>query len=345
MGDGKLNRAIEQGKARTTEIKTRVPELKERMPEFKERVPELGSELRAKGSELRSRGQDLARQYSKMDVSWARCGYARMTREVLLSGILGPMIDWYLRSRAVGKEVFDDPRLERPVIFVANHSSHLDTPVVLRAIPRKWRNRTAVAAAADYFYKKRWKANGVALMFNTVPLGREGGGTEALAHVEKLMGQGWSLMMFPEGTRSRQGDLGKVRSGAAILAAHVGVDIVPIYVHGTHEAMPPGQNWPKRKPGRFFSRRHKVEVRFGEPIASPDVASRKATMAKVREFWAREGLPLEPESRTMHDVLIIHDVLQQHEAALAAREPSYRFSSPPVHAAPDALHGRSASAG
>ena len=109
--------------------------------------------------------------------------------------------------------------------------------------------------------------------------------------------------------------------------------------------MPPGQNWPKRKPGRFFSRRHKVEVRFGEPIASPDVASRKATMAKVREFWAREGLPLEPESRTMHDVLIIHDVLQQHEAALAAREPSYRFSSPPVHAAPDALHGRSASAG
>jgi len=49
MGDGKLNRAIEQGKARTTEIKTRVPELKERMPELKERVPEFGNELRAKG--------------------------------------------------------------------------------------------------------------------------------------------------------------------------------------------------------------------------------------------------------------------------------------------------------
>ena len=47
-----------------------------------------------------------------MDVSWARCGYARVAREVLLSGILGPMIDWYLRSRAVGREVFDDPRLD-----------------------------------------------------------------------------------------------------------------------------------------------------------------------------------------------------------------------------------------
>jgi len=344
MGDGKLNRAIEQGKARTTEIKTRVPELKERMPELKERVPEFGNELRAKGSELRSRGQDLARQYAKMDVSWARCGYARIAREVLLSGILGPAIDWYVRSRAVGKDVFDDPRLEKPVIFVANHSSHLDTPVVLRAIPRKWRNRTAVAAAADYFYKKRWKANGVALMFNTVPLGREGGGTEALAHVEKLMGQGWNLMMFPEGTRSRQGDLGKVRSGAAILAAHVGADIVPIFVAGTHDVMPPGQNWPKRVPGKLFSRRHKVEVRFGEPIASPDVASRKETMAKVRDFWAREGLPEEAPSPVMHDVLIIHDVLRAHEAELAAREPSHRFSSH-LHAAPDAVNGRSASAG
>jgi 1-acyl-sn-glycerol-3-phosphate acyltransferase len=344
MGDGKLNRAIEQGKARTTEIKTRVPELKERMPELKERVPEFGNELRAKGSELRSRGQDLARQYAKMDVSWARCGYARIAREVLLSGILGPAIDWYVRSRAVGKDVFDDPRLEKPVIFVANHSSHLDTPVVLRAIPRKWRNRTAVAAAADYFYKKRWKANGVALMFNTVPLGREGGGTEALAHVEKLMSQGWNLMMFPEGTRSRHGDLGKVRSGAAILAAHVGADIVPIFVAGTHDVMPPGQNWPKRVPGKLFSRRHKVEVRFGEPIASPDVASRKETMAKVRDFWAREGLPEEAPSPVMHDVLIIHDVLRAHEAELAASEPSHRFSSH-LHAAPDALNGRSASAG
>src|SRR5215213_184828 len=181
MGDGRLNRAVEQGKARTTEFKGRVPELKERVPELKERT---------------ARGAERARQYAKMDVSWARCGYARALREGLLSFVLGPMTDWYLRRRAVGLDVFHD--VTPPVVFVANHSSHLDTPTILRAIPRKWRNSTAVAAAADYFYSKRWKANGVALMFNTVPLGREGGGTEALAHVEKLMSQGWSLMMFPE---------------------------------------------------------------------------------------------------------------------------------------------------
>jgi 1-acyl-sn-glycerol-3-phosphate acyltransferase len=277
-----------------------------------------------------------------MDVSWARCGYARIAREVLLSGILGPMIDWYVRSRAVGREIFDE-RLDRPVIFVANHSSHLDTPVVLRAIPRRWRNRTAVAAAADYFYKKRWKANGVALMFNTVPLGRDGGGLDALEHVEKLIDQGWNLMMFPEGTRSRDGGLGKIRSGAAVIAARNDIDIVPIFVDGTHEAMPPGQNWPKRRPGRLFPRRHKVEVRFGDPIPSPDESLRRETMEQVRAFWDRKGLPVEPKAPAMHDVLLIHGVLKAHEEAMA-REPTRRFAHH-VHAAPDTVNGRSASAG
>ena len=333
MGDGRLNRAIEQGKARTTEIKTRVPELKDRMPELRERVPELGNELRTKGTELRTkgtelrtRGSELARQYAKMDVSWARCGYARALREGLLSGVLGPLTDYYLRRRTVGRAIFDE-RLTPPVIFVANHSSHLDTPTILRAIPRKWRNRTAVAAAADYFYKKRWKANGVSLLFNTVPLGRSGGGLDngATDHVDRLIGQRWNLLMFPEGTRSRDGGIGKVHSGAAVIAARHGIQIVPIYVDGTHRAMPPGQNWPKRRPGRFFSRRHKVEVRFGEPIAPRDVSLRREVMDEVREFWDRKGLPAEPQAKPVeHNVLIIHSALLAHEAMLAEQR-SGRF--------------------
>ena len=326
MGDGRLNRAIEQGRARGTEIKGRVPELKERMPELKERVPELGSELRSRGTELRTRGGELARQYAKMDVSWARCGYARALREGLLSGVLGPMTDFYLRRGTTGRDVFDE-RLSPPVIFVANHSSHLDTPTILRAIPRRWRNRTAVAAAADYFYEKRWTANGVALLFNTVPLGRNGGGLNSGAtdHVDRLLGERWNLLMFPEGTRSRDGRIGKVRSGAAVIAARNGVDIVPIYVSGTHEAMPPGQNWPRRKSARIFSRRHKVEVRFGEPIAPRDESQRREVMGEVRAFWERKGLPVEPQAPPVeHDVLLIHRTLIAHEAMLAAQ--SRRFS-------------------
>lgn len=283
MRDGRFNRAIQQGRTRTADIKSRVPELRERVPELRERVPELTDQLKHRGGEL-------ARQYAKMDVSWARCGYAKVARAALLSFGLGPMIDYYARKRVVGGEIFDT--LSHPVVFVANHSSHLDTPTILRALPPKWRRRTAVAAAADYFYNKRWKANGVALLFNTVPLGRKGGGlgSGATDHVDRLIDEGWNLVMFPEGTRSRDGDIGKVRSGAAVIAAQHGIDIVPIYISGTHEAMPPGQNWPQRKPGRFFSRRHEVEVRFGDPIRPGAVEDRGQVMDAVRAFWDSKGL-------------------------------------------------------
>ena len=249
--------------------------------DLKERVPELTGELRTK--------------YAEMDVSWTRCGYAKAAREALVSFGLGPMIDHYVANRTVGREIFES--LRHPVIFVANHSSHLDTPTILRAMPRKWRRRTAVAAAADYFYDSRWKARGVALLFNTVPIGRRGGGLSngATDHVDRIIDEGWNLVMFPEGTRSRDGAVGKVRSGAAVIAAAHGLDVVPIFIAGTHEAMPPGQNWPQRIPTRRWSRRHEVEVRFGRPIRAADAESPQAVMEEVRAFWARKGRPERPK--------------------------------------------------
>ncbi|HYN52460.1 MAG TPA: lysophospholipid acyltransferase family protein [Thermoleophilaceae bacterium] len=291
MRDGRVNRAIHK-----------VPELRERVPELRERVPELTDELKSRGSEL-------ARHYAHMDVSWARCSYAKAARAALLGFGLGPMIDFYVRNRVVGGEVFD--KLAHPVIFAANHSSHLDTPTILRALPSKWRRRTAVTAAADYFYTKRWMANGVALLFNTVPLGRQGGGigSGATDHVDRLIDEDWNLVMFPEGTRSRDGEVGKVRSGAAVIAAQHGIDIVPIYLSGTHEAMPPGQNWPQRVPSRFLSRRHEVEVRFGDPIRPRSADDRHEVMDEVRAFWQRKGLAAPPAHEP--------DQVREPEVALA----------------------------
>ena len=94
MRDGRVNRAIEKSRARTTDIKTRVPELRERVPELRERMPELTDGLR-------SRGGELARQYAKLDVSWARCSYAKAARAALLGFGLGPD-DRLLRPHARG---------------------------------------------------------------------------------------------------------------------------------------------------------------------------------------------------------------------------------------------------
>ena len=358
MRDGDTNR----GKARTSELKQRMPELRERMPDLRERMPDLrermpdlrervpehlreraeelgarsaeelrqrGNDLRVKGTEIRARGSELARHYASLDVSWARCGYARAARAGILKFLLGPLIDVYVKRRTRGAEVLAD--VTPPVIFVANHSSHLDTPTILRAIPRAWRTRTAVAAAADYFYKSRWKAGAVALAFNTVPLGRSGGGLDATQHVDRLIEQRWNLLMFPEGTRSRDGSVGTVRSGAAVIAARHGIDIVPIHVSGTHAAMPPGRNWPSRIPGRLVSRRHKVEVCFGEPIRVHSADERREIMDEVRAFWEREKqLAADADAAPQaHDVLLMHQALREHELR-AGPERVQRFGTEPA---------------
>jgi 1-acyl-sn-glycerol-3-phosphate acyltransferase len=272
------------------------------------RIPELSSGAHTRGAEV---GKELARQYAKLDVSWTRGTVGRTVGGGILAAVLTPLLYLYVKRRVDGREVLDDETRD-PVIFVANHSSHLDTPTILRALPRDWRNRTAVAAAADYFYKSRWRAWSAALVFNTIPMGRTGGGlgSGASDHVHELIADGWNLLMFPEGTRSRDGEIGKVKSGAAVLAAQHGLNIVPIWVGGTHEAMPPGQNWPKRLPGRFFSRRVKVEVRFGPPIPPRDPAERREVMAEVREFWEREGRPASGEAPSARDVLNIHAAMR-----------------------------------
>jgi 1-acyl-sn-glycerol-3-phosphate acyltransferase len=124
--------------------------------------------------------------------------------------------------------------------------------------------------------------------------------------------------MYPEGTRSRDGRIGRVRSGAAVIAARHGVPIVPIYVSGTYDAMPPGQNWPRLRRSGLLRRRHRAEVRFGAAIAPRGEHARREVMDEVRAFWDRKGQPLEPVPEA-HDVLLIHQALQAHEATLARR--------------------------
>jgi 1-acyl-sn-glycerol-3-phosphate acyltransferase len=240
------------------------------------------------GGPARERARATARlaraQLSKLDMTWARCRPARAAREIILSGVLGPMIDFYARRRAVGRDQFRG--LKPPVVLAANHSSHLDTPTILRALPRKWRQRTAVAAAADYFYRSRAVAGLVSLAFNTVPIERRGAGRSEdwQEHFKRLLEQRWNILFFPEGTRSRDGEIGQMRPGAALLATEQRIPLVPVYVEGTHRAMPPGQSWPRRLRGRLWRRRHRVTVHFGEPIQPGPDGGADAVMIRLRAF-------------------------------------------------------------
>ena len=243
---------------------------------LKTRVTDVARNAPAKGRELRAAA-------SQLDVSWARSLPAGVVRENFMRFVLNPLMDYYAARRATGKEKLS--QLREPVILVANHASHMDTPVILSALPRRLRKRTAVAAAADYFYRNRIIASVVSLIFNTVPIERKGGGGMAKngSHLDTLLDDGWNLLLYPEGTRSRTGDRGRVRRGAAVLAAAHNLSIVPIRVSGTADAMPPGRMWPRRLQGKIMSRRHRIEVSFGEPI--PPNGDTAALIEKVQSFF------------------------------------------------------------
>ncbi len=230
------------------------------------------------------RGRRLRAAAAELDVPWARSAPARFVRERFMQFVLNPVMDYYAARQATGKEKLSS--LKGPVILVANHASHMDTPVILSALPRKLRKRTAVAAAADYFYRNKLTASLVSLIFNTVPIERRKGTsvsvTKSTSHLDTLLDDGWNLLLFPEGTRSRGGVPGRVRRGAAVLAAAHNLAIVPIKVTGTADAMPPGRIWPKRLHGRVFSHRHRITVSFGEPIQGGDS---NALIDRVQSFF------------------------------------------------------------
>jgi 1-acyl-sn-glycerol-3-phosphate acyltransferase len=234
------------------------------------------------------------------DQPWVRTMPARAARELIVCGIFDTIVRSYARRSFAGREL-----LGSPAIFVANHCSHVDTPVLLRALPGRLRRRTAVAAAADYFYTRRSLAAAVSLAFGTVPLARKGrgggedGGTAAggTASLAPLVADGWSLVVFAEGTRSRDGRVGRLHTGGAVLAAAHGLPLVPVHISGTRAAMPIGRSWMVRPPGGGRLARHEIEVRFGAPIAVAPDDDRFEVMERVRLFMADCGAETTPDPK------------------------------------------------
>lgn len=204
---------------------------------------------------------------AEFSTEWARRPWAGTVREVILNYILRPAIGVYTHPQVVGREKIE--QLSPPALFISNHSSHLDTPIILLSLPARWRRRTAVVAAADYFYRSRLIGSLVSLAFGTIPIERARLSRESSELIDRLIGSGWSLLFYPEGTRSRSGNMGRLRSGAGFLAIEHGVPVVPLYVQGTYDAMPTGRAWPVA---------HPVTVFVGAPVqAAPDEDHRSLT--------------------------------------------------------------------
>lgn len=216
------------------------------------------------------------RESSTFPTAWARRPAANAVREVVQKAGLAPLLHRVVTPVVSGLDVLDT--VGGPVMFVANHTSHLDTPLVLCSLPDRWRRRTAVAAAADYFFDTWWRATGASLAFNVFPIERRSGALSSTP--TDLLRQGWSVLIFPEGTRSPDGWVRKFKLGAAFVAAEAQVPVVPISLRGSFAAMPRGRNWPA--PGR-----QPVTVRFGRPVFPVDGESPRALSRRIEQAVAR----------------------------------------------------------
>jgi 1-acyl-sn-glycerol-3-phosphate acyltransferase len=217
--------------------------------------------LVARGWRWTRRPLAVAPEQHGVNTSWARAPLASAMREVALGGALPALLHSSLEVTVAGRENLD--RVEAPAVFVANHASHLDGLLVLHALPAAWRKRTVVAAASDYFFETWWRSALSALALNAVPVARHSGDGEQ-AEIAALLASGWSVLAFPEGTRSRDGSLQRLHHGASRLALLARRPVVPVGICGAFQAMPVGARWPRHT---------RVNVRFGAPV-TPSPAER-----------------------------------------------------------------------
>ncbi len=177
-------------------------------------------------------------------------------RFVAQRGMLKPLV-WALVSvRVHGHERIES--LDAPFIVVANHSSHLDAPLILGALPRRHARYLAAGAAADYFFDVVWRKWLTTLFFNAFAIERNSEGKRS-GSSRSLLERKVPLLIFPEGGRSKSGQLGRFKTGAAALAIATNVPCLPTALVGASDAMPRGVNWPKRG-------RPPVAVVFGAPM-------------------------------------------------------------------------------
>jgi 1-acyl-sn-glycerol-3-phosphate acyltransferase len=216
--------------------------------------------------------------------AWARTPTGRAARRVLQTGVLKPFTWSQVRPQIDGLDHIEN--LTGPVVFVANHSSHLDAPLIIGSVPARMRQRLAVGAAADYFFDVRWRAVITTLIFNAFPIERRGSDRQR-SLAPQLLAQGWNLLLFPEGTRSEDGWMGQPRLGPAHLCVQRRVPMVPVILRGTYAAMPRSRNWPM--PGQ-----PKVIVRYGRPLhPEPGEGARgmhQRMVEAMSRLWAEDEL-------------------------------------------------------
>lgn len=171
---------------------------------------------------------------------------AGILREVLQRVVWNPMLRLWATPLTV-----EGSALPSPAVYAANHASHADTALVRAVVGRTARRRLAVAAADDYFFSTPARAAAFTVAVGAFPFPRHG--DVGLRRANTLLTEGWSVLLYPQGTRNPGSEF---RPGALRLARE-GWPVVPVGIAGTAVVLPKGARFPRRSP---------TAVVFGTPL-------------------------------------------------------------------------------
>jgi 1-acyl-sn-glycerol-3-phosphate acyltransferase len=160
-------------------------------------------------------------------------------RVILYKLVLGPFVRLVLGIKYRYNEKLD---FDNPKIIVANHNSHVDAIAILCSLKAKDLRRVHPVVARDYFYKSCISKIFAKVLLNSVSVSRSNEFKNPLKNCEKLLENGHSLIIFPEGTRGNSGEMKDFKHGVSILLSrHPNVDLLPAYCDGFGDIMPKGE--------------------------------------------------------------------------------------------------------
>lgn len=187
------------------------------------------------------------------------------------------------RLRIIGLEKI--PK-NTPFILVANHSSHLDTLCLLSTLNLKLTPAVLPIAAADYFFNKKSKSFFSSLLINALPLWRKKADL-ALENLEvlreRILEGHCGYIIFPEGSRSRDGQISNFKAGVAVILAETSIPLIPCYIKGTFAAYPAGAKFPRPQD---------IEVYVGNPLTFENFSNNKDTWKKISKIIHQEVIKL-----------------------------------------------------
>ena len=185
---------------------------------------------------------------------WGMDWWCRMVRGFIQRAVMFPILKLPYGLKVTGRENLQD--IDGPVLFASNHSLGLDNPLIIESIPPLWRRRLAIAGAASLWKNPVfWVIN--PLLGNGFPLAQDGPIRPSLENMGKIIDNGWSVLIYPEGQLTIGGPIKSFMNGTGLLAVEGRLPVVPLRLHINRLG----------SPTRFpIFKRGSVEIRFGQPL-------------------------------------------------------------------------------